>query len=124
MSYIYMFFVRRLLFVAAMRIDIFSVKIGAVLILQVGWLYFLIDNKPFKSKTQFYFELGNEVIFYCIVCHLPLFTDYVGNPKTQVGFGWLVIYLQVALFVSNIIYLLIGSVDTCKRKLKLKKHKA
>jgi hypothetical protein len=65
-------------------------------------------------------EIFNELFLMSSLYMLPLFTDWVTDPKIQYSYGWVFVYTLGPLFMINIGYVIMLAVDIVSLKLKKK----
>jgi hypothetical protein len=83
MNQVPLFFIRRLMFVMALQCRIFSVNYGGIMYLVIFYLCFLLDKRPYESLAHMNLEIFNELFLLSSLYILPLFTDWVTEPKVQ-----------------------------------------
>jgi len=108
-----LFFVRRLLFIMAMQCKIFSVQYGGIVNLVIGYLSYLLDQMPYENPGQMYLEIFNELFLMSSLYILPLFTDWVEDPKVQYEYGWVFVYTLAPLFMINIGFVIMLAIEMC-----------
>jgi len=115
-----LFFVRRLLFIMAMQCKIFSVQYGGIVNLVIGYLSYLLDQMPYENPGQMYLEIFNELFLMSSLYILPLFTDWVEDPKVQYEYGWVFVYTLAPLFMINIGFVIMLAIEMCLTGCKYK----
>ena len=118
MNQVPLFFIRRLLFVMALQCRIFSVNYGGIINLVVFYLCFLLDKRPYESFAHMNLEIFNELFLLSSLYILPLFTDWVTEPKVQYVYGWVFVYTLAPLFMINISYVIMLAVEIVSLKFK------
>ena len=86
--------------------------------LTIFYLCFLLDKRPYESKAQMNLEIFNELFLISSLYMLPLFTDWVTDPKVQYAYGWVFVFTLAPLFMINISYVIMLAVDIVTMKLK------
>jgi hypothetical protein len=111
------FFVRRILFVLALRCPIFSVKMGGMMYLVIGNISYYFMTNPFKDPMQLKLEIFNEVFLLVGLYWIPLFTDWVSGSDTRYTFGWMFVGTAIApIFLVNLTYVTLQGAEIAKKK--------
>ena len=104
----------------ALQCRIFSVQYGGIMNLVVFNLGWLLSVNPFIDQSMNYLEKFNESFLLGSLYCLPLFTDWVTDPKVQYWYGWIFVGTLAPLFLTNIGYVLMLAVTMVSQKLKKK----
>lgn len=101
----FVFFLRRMVLVISLNADIFAIKMGGMVFCVMGQLVYMLNIKPYASKSLGLLEYFNEFILLLCSYMLPSFTGLIPDIKANYRFGWVFCYILVPFFIVNIAYL-------------------
>ena len=104
----------------ALQCRIFSVQYGGIMNLVVLNICWLVDTKPHKERAMTILETFNEIFMLISLYALPLFTDWVTDPKIQYAYGWIFVYTLGPLFMINIGFVIMLAFEMVSKKFKLR----
>ena len=115
-SYLYLFFVRRIIFVMVMQIDIMSVRIALLLVIQGGWTYLLIKRRPYEDDQLNQMEMFNECIFTVILMVVPVYSNLTTKNRDKYDLGWILVSLLCLALLGALGNLLRITIQKIKAK--------
>ena len=117
-----LFMIRRVLFVIFINMNIFSVRIGLLVSLQVAWITYLVLKRPLEDNIMMNLEIINEVIFYLALFVLPLFTELMVSAEDRYYMGFIMLGFLGLLVVCNLIAAIIKVAVKILEKRKIKRE--
>jgi hypothetical protein len=82
--------------------DIFAYRLGLILTLQLFWISYLVLERPLEDPVMMNLEILNELLFYCSLFVLPLFTDMMTNAEDRYNMGFIMLGLLGVLVFCNL----------------------
>jgi hypothetical protein len=96
--------------VISLNADIFAVKLGGMILCVMGQLVYMLNIKPYASKSLGILEYFNEFILLMCAYMLPSFTGLIPDIKANYKFGWVFCYILIPFFIFNIAFLVTTAV--------------
>eukprot|EP00347_Sterkiella_histriomuscorum_P008413 403345188 len=122
-----LYFVRRLSF--SFSIVFFGAAPFIQAVIQVLWsvalIMYVTYYKPFKSKSDYIFEIYNEFTLLTISYFLIVYIDIVNDAELRYSIGWYVVIITLLNIFVNwmnlVVTLIIGLVQKAREKCKKRK---